>query len=367
MVYCILFAAAFMYFILDRKIQFSVIPGIAVTFITWCALVRYAYDTSLIRQMDFYSTNFSDQKKLLVVSYLAPTVLIICFALISSVALSVMGRNFGKLIFDKAKDNDKAKKTAKFLFIISSIACLASGILFLVINSLRFSDSDLSNSMIHSLARFYGIALRPENKMKFYIIVFSILIIFSIAFTVLGFVSKKLFKEILPADPELKATGKSKLFIPGIIFVCAGNICIGLTALINLRSWTVIIFYDGSKSGYLCTAGLILNLAGLIFLIIALYKKASDKQSKINIAVLLVSSVLMILTVADQFIATTDLIKFLAAFFSTIHFYSFDYPLLSRDFPGLLLGSSISLIVLLSAGSIVLFKILISASAKKEI
>lgn len=368
MVYCILFAAAFMFFILDRKIRFSAIPGIAVTFLAWTVLVRFAYDTSYTSSMNFSSHSYSLQRIFISISYLAPAVLIFCFALLSSVVLSALGRNIGKLVFDNAKDIDKSNKTAKLLFIISSAVSGIASILFVISNSLRFTTSGKTRVGIDRFVRFYGNPQKPAAKMNIYNTAFITLAILSVAFIILVFVLKDNFRKILPGDPNAQKTNaKSKLLIPGIVLVCTGNICIWCSALINSTRWKHLVLYNSGSTGFFTTIALILNLTGIIFIIITLNKMASAKQSKTPVPLLLISSVLIIGAVVDQFLVTADLIRFLVRFLPSLRFSTNGFTWVYRIYPTLLMYSSIILLILLIVGCIIFFKKMISASAKKEV
>ena len=363
MVYCILFAAAFMFFILDRKIRFAVIPGTVVTFLSWCGLVRFAYDTSREMQMDFYS-QFANQKTMLYISYVSPAVLIMCFALVSTLALSAIGKNFGRYIFESTGNTDKTGKTAKLLCVISSVVVTAASILYLILYSLIFSRNtapSVSNAA-KRFSYFYGIPSLPRAKMGLYITVFVILLVLSIAYIILISIKRTMIREISPSSGASKAKAICAPLKAGIIIACAGNIFVWIAAIIS--PWKHIRFFDGTKYGYLSAIGLILNIVGVILLIIGL----SKKSSKPSVLSLVISSSLLILTVIDQFLVSVHFIRYLAALFRSLYsFRLLDHLWLSRNAPNLLAGTDTVLFVLLTVGTVITLRIIIASSSKKKI
>ena len=133
MIYCVLFLAAFLYFILDPKIKFSFIPGIIITEIgvtsfLWCFVFAKMKPGTLARLINPFGI-FKIQKINLIAlsAIMAP---VIC------VVLYFLGKLIGKCIFKGAKDRTKP---AKVLYIIASITVLFTGI-FQSLNSLTLTE-----------------------------------------------------------------------------------------------------------------------------------------------------------------------------------------------------------------------------------
>ena len=363
MVYCILFAAAFMFFILDRKIRFAVIPGTVVTFLSWLGLIRYAYGLSRERPMDFYF-NFPNQKIMTYVSFVSPAVLIMCFALISTLALSAMGKNIGRYIFDPSKNTEKAGKTAKLWCVISSAVVTAASILYLVLYSLKSNLSHHASNAVLRFSMFYGIPPVPKAKMGLFITLFVTLLVLSIAYIILLCINRTMIREISANGGATKTAAAGSQLKAGIILACAGNVVIWVAAFISLNYVRHIIFFWGKELGYLSIIGLILCLVGEILLIIGLNKKSS----KIPVSSLAISSALLVITVTDQYLVSIPLVSYLVSFFRSLYSYRIiDYYWLYRIAPGLITGIDTILLALLTAGTVITLKFLISSSSKKKI
>ena len=102
---------------------------------------------------------------------------------------------------------------------------------------------------------------------------------------------------------------------------------------------------------------------GEILLIIRLNKKSS----KIPVSSLAISSALLVITVTDQYLVSIPLVSYLVSFFRSLSYRIIDYYWLYRIAPGLITGIDTVLLALLTAGTVITLKFLISSSSKKKI
>jgi hypothetical protein len=172
-----------------------------------------------------------------------------------------------------------------------------------------------------------------------------------------------MIREISANGGATKTAAAGSQLKAGIILACAGNVVIWVAAFISLNYVRHIIFFWGKELGYLSIIGLILCLVGEILLIIRLNKKSS----KIPVSSLAISSALLVITVTDQYLVSIPLVSYLVSFFRSLSYRIFDYYWLYRIAPGLITGIDTVLLALLTAGTVITLKFLISSSSKKKI
>ena len=150
LIYCFLFLAAILYFILDPKIRFSFIPGIIIweiagTSFFWCFVFGVMKPGALINWIN--SLKIIKVQKLNLIALSAVVATVVC------VALYFLGKLIGKCIFRGTKEK---AVLAKILYIVASVLTLLTGI-FQTLNSSTLGQATYLRTLKYaSLFRVVG-------------------------------------------------------------------------------------------------------------------------------------------------------------------------------------------------------------------
>ena len=177
LIYIILLVSALLFFILDRKIRFAVIPGIIVTVCSWCGLIYnlvYSSQSFATTQGSIYI------KTLKSFMLLTPSVSIAFYSVITIMLFTAIGLFIGRLVFDPVNDLNKAQKKAKTLSVTASLITGIASILYFVLDALKNTGG--RGSTVAKIAAFCGVSfVEPiANRKTVFIVVFILLIILSI-------------------------------------------------------------------------------------------------------------------------------------------------------------------------------------------
>ena len=298
MLFVLLFLAAFIYFILERKIKCSFIPGIAVTIISCYLLVRdFLYN-------NVFRGRYSSILRSLGMGNVLPTrVLFISVSLLIIVPVCVvilffLGKLVGKAMFTAEKDGKGYNTAAKILYIVASALVGISGIILIPYNSVFSLRAKISvYKKILSFARFFGISSFTRGMP---LIVGIILLFISIICIVLICTKIPFFKNLKAKAPAVSTvaanpSGKNVFSLLGIILSALGNLGTWITALVGILTWRKVYFYNGyGYTKVLCTLFLILMITGIVFLILGLAKLPAQKNGAKRIVVLILSIILLV-------------------------------------------------------------------------
>lgn len=271
----LLLAAAFLFFILERKIRFSVIPG------TVLIVAIFSYRIFGILTPVSYGTIPSNMLavsrfRLLPFFALASAILIAVSALVSF-CFFYLGRLISRPMFKLSNEPDRNNRLARTLYLICSIQTGVTG-LYLLISTFTLSISKLIGSI---------------NSRNAVILVFSlILLITGIVCTIVILTNKSVYKK----TGEENNRSHKKAFIAGVIISGAGNLGIWIVAALGIISSKEIDFFTGSMITrlvsliciYLLSAGIILLLTG-----------STGKKEKGFAARLVFSILLIVISFAD--------------------------------------------------------------------
>ena len=301
MLFVLLFLAAFIYFILERKIKCSFIPGIVVSLVSCCLIVwDFIYNTifrtrhvQIIRSLGFGNVRSTRILFLFAgIAIVAPVCIMFLFFL---------GKLVGKAIFVTEKDGKGYNVAAKILYITASAIVGFSGVILIPFNFVfnrRVKISVYRKAL--NFAKFYGIS-RFTRGMP--ILVGIVLIFISITCIVLICTKIPFYKNLkgkssAEAPGAVNASGKSgkNVFsLLGIILSALGNLGTWITALVGILTWKKIYFYNGyGYTKVLCTLFLILMTAGIVFLILGMKKLPAQNNGAKRIVILIISIILLV-------------------------------------------------------------------------
>ena len=361
MIYALLFASALLFFILDRKISNSIIPGTLVTLTTWWVLLHtIAFKISLSDPYNsmLYSSRYRVEMNT-AIRALSLINLSIIITLISAAAFFALAKSLGKLLFKDSEDSAKATKNARLLFIIASAAVSLSGLYFLFINL----SADRRNNFA-SITNIFG-----DTYFEFFYQKFPMDKIASIFYIVLGIIFivliiAKLFsiKELKPAVSETQPVAqKNTLLIAGIIISAVGNLVSLIRALIKINAYKrgLFVLLGSSTTSFLTFVSFILIIAGLIILSIAVCKVFASGQKPPIIAIV-ISDILLALSVVDSAYIILSFSQFLA---SSLNDFQLD-PMLLLNMPSYVQTASIVLMLISITGLIVMTLVMLKKSAK---
>lgn len=270
----LMLVAAFLFFILERKVRFSVIPG------TVLVAAFIAYRIFGILTPASYGTIPSNMLavsrfRLLPFFALATAILIAVSALVSF-CFFYLGRLISRPMFKLSNEPDRNSRLARTLYLICSIQTGVTGIYMSISTFAFFSKHAGSIGMRNAVFLVSGL----------------ILLITGIVCTVVILTNKSVYKKIA----EENNRSHKKAFTAGIIISVAGNLGIWIVAALGLISSKEIDFFTGSMISrlismiciYLLSAGIILLMAGI-----------TGKKEKGFAARLAVSILLIVISLAD--------------------------------------------------------------------
>ena len=301
MLFVLLFLAAFIYFILERKIKCSFIPGIAVTIISCYLIVRDFLYNNVFRGRYNNLLRSLGMGNVLPTRVLFMSVGLLIFVPVCVVILFFLGKLIGKAMFTAEKDGKGYNTAAKILYFAASAIVGISGIILIPYNSVFSLRAKISvYRKILSFAKFFGISSFTRGMP---LIVGIILLLISITCIVLICTKIPFYKNLKAKEPAeapgtVNASGKSgkNVFsLLGIILSALGNLGTWITALVGILTWRKVYFYNGyGYTKVLCTLFLILMITGIVFLILGLAKLPAQKNGAKRIVVTIFSIILLV-------------------------------------------------------------------------
>ena len=312
LIYIILLASAFLFFIIDRKIRFAVIPGIVVTVCSFCGLIyNYLYSSQTFATVNgpIYMKSLSS------FLLLTPLVSIAFYSAITIMLFSAIGLFIGRLVLDPVNDIIKSQKKAKTLSVTASLITGIASILYFVLDALKNTGG--RGSAFAKIARFCGVSfVEPiHNRKTVFIVVFILLIVLSILWLV--FINTKLisYRTITPAVSENgtetnKTAQKNALSIIGLCFTGVGNIGFWIVDAIRKKA----DLYDQMRLIITVNFYQLLIVAGLILLAVGLRRLVSCKGRPPYI-VPVISAVFIAVSYVSSIVNYKDLLNFLSAAF----------------------------------------------------
>ena len=366
MVYALLFVSAFLFFILDRRIRFAVIPGMVVSAGAWsCIIQNYFYTTTSLSVA--FIGSYVDASKIRRFSLLARIDGIIFYSAVTIMILAIFGKFIGRLIFDSAGDAQKAMKKAKTLFVIASAIAGGASVLYFVIDALKNKGG--RNSPLVKLSIFYGVSRVPPiaNREKIFIVVYILLIILSIVCIVLINTKYASYRTIAPAVPEngaeaKKPAQKNALTIIGLCFAFVGNIGFWIVDAVKKKA----AFEKVYTLLFMKNVYHVIILTGLILLAIGLNKLISGK-GKLPAVIPAISAVAAIVSFIASIMCSIDTLNFLTA---AMHGSDIVTAFLGLNFARTgqttIVNILTFLLVVLSAGAVFLIIRLVRATSRKE-
>ena len=271
----LILAAAFLYFMLERKVRFSVIPGtVLVAAFMACRIFGILTPVS-------YGTIPPDMLavsrfRLLPFFALATAIFIAVSALVSF-CFFYLGRLISRHMFKLSNEPDRNNRLARKLYLICSIQACVTGI-YLPYSTFAFYFSERT------------VNINTRNVV--FLVAGLILLITGIVCIVVILTNKNVYKKIA----EENNRSHKKAFTAGIIISGAGNLGLWIVAIAGIIISKDIDFFTGSMITrlvsmiciYLLSAGIILLMAGL-----------SGKKEKGFAARLVVSILLIIISFVD--------------------------------------------------------------------
>ena len=296
LIYIILLASALLFFILDRKIRFAVIPGIIVTVCSWCGLIYnlvYSSQSFATTQGSIYI------KTLKSFMLLTPSVSIAFYSVITIMLFTAIGLFIGRLVFDPVNDLNKAQKKAKTLSVTASLITGIASILYFVLDALKNTGG--RGSTVAKIAAFCGVSfVEPiANRKTVFIVVFILIS----------------YRAITPAVSEngeeaKKTVQKNALSIIGLCFTGVGNIGFWIVDAIRKKA----SLYDQLRLIVTVNIYQLFIVAGLILLAVGLRRLVSCKGRPPYI-VPVISAVFIAASYVSSIVNYKDLLNFLSAAF----------------------------------------------------
>ena len=304
MLFVLLFLAAFIYFIVERKIKCSFIPGIVVTLIPCFLIVWDFVNNSLLRGRYYRVIRNLGLGRVRVSAILLISTGIAILAPVCIVVFFFLGKLVGKALFTAEKDGKGYNRIAKILYITASALVGISGIIWIPYNSFRPSryGVELYKKLL-AFMKFYGVSRFPRGIP---VLFGSILIFISITCIVLICTKIPFYKNLKSKTPAgetgtAQFSGKNLFSLIGIILSAIGHLGTWITALVGIVSWKRIYFYNGYEyTKVLCTLFLILMLVGIVFLIIGMAKLPAQKNGAKRVVFLILSIILLAASVIDS-------------------------------------------------------------------
>ena len=304
MIYAFLFLAAFLYFVADRKIKLSILPGIFVTLLTTFAMVWRSISLSYVRN----GAASAPQELLrlaqgnihVVITILSlPVVAVIAPILI--VAFLFIGKAIGKGLFNPAKDGKGYNTFSRILYIAASVLTVIPGLYFIIVPIALSRPNPVVYQYFSQISKTFGsFGFSVRNAIGFG----AILVLIGVLCTVLICTKIPFFRTLKAEDPKkierLKKSGKNPFAVIGFILSGLGNLGVLITALVGLIIWQRVFFFDGYEyTQVLCAIFLFLMILGLIFLGIGLDRIKYQSKAGTRMVFLIVSLVLLVLSIAD--------------------------------------------------------------------
>lgn len=274
--------AALLYFIADRKIRLSLIPGITIIL-----AVCYSFCWKML-----YGGNKNERLiaaiKPLGIRHFVPFI-------ISSVALTIvastlfvftflfLGRLISKPIFKASGENGRNEKVSRILFLTASIITTAAGV-FQLVAVLLFANVNAVNS--ESVIMLSRIMRRLGSSLLSICIYGLIFLAVGVTCIILALKSKSIYKDLSSALPQKK----NPALTIGLILSAVGNAGVWVIAGVGLICWRKIFFFNGyGYTKVLCLICTLLMVAGLIIMLIGLANtKAKKSAIKIVFAVIMI-------------------------------------------------------------------------------
>lgn len=298
----LLFTAAFLYFILDRKIRCSFIPGVLIASLACISLI-WECETRYFLRFRFPSA----LKSLGFGNVLATRILIaaVIFIIVGPaiiLLLLFLGRLIGKAIFRSSNNGKKSETLAKALYLTASAISGLCGIYqFIIAVPYLFPNPRTSNSFLR-IRRVIGVLGATGISCVIYGI---LLITVFIVCLILVLAKARMYKNIKSSEPLVPAgavlpKAKNPMLTIGIILAAVGNVGTWIIALVGVLVWRRVYFFNGyTHTKLLCATCILLMIAGLIFIIIGLTKIPSGNQAKLPVVRLVFGILLIIASFGD--------------------------------------------------------------------
>ena len=304
MIYAFLFLAAFLYFVADRKIRLSILPGIFVTLMACYAMLyrlavfnytRSGYKTIPSYLLDLTNGNIRTALGISVIPLLAVVGTIIV------VAFLFLGKAIGRVIFNPAKDGKGYIVVSRIIYIAASVLLVISGLYYTIIPCMMMKATPETGYTISSITRIFGaFAFNNETAIPFG----SILIFIGVLCTILICTKIPFFRTLKAEDPKkierLKKSGKNPLSIIGFILTGLGTLGVLIITIICLPQWGRVFFFDGYTYTQIISGFLLLFLIlGVVFLGFGFGRIKYQQKAGTRIAFLVASLVMLVLSMSE--------------------------------------------------------------------
>lgn len=301
MIYVLLFVGAFLYFVVDRKVRLSILPGIFVTLLACYALV-YRY-TVLELSKSAFSNISPDLMRLahgdmstVVTIYMIPLMFIVSVLFVA--AFLFIGKAVGRIIFNPAKDGKSYNVISRILYIAASVLTAVSGLYFVLIPLLMMRSIP---GLAYAFSEFIRAAGQIPFRLEASVPYGAILVFIGILCTVLICTKIPFFRTLKAEDPKkierLKKSGKNPFSIIGFIFTGLGILGILIITIVCLIQWQRVFFFDGYTYTQIISGFLLLFLIiGVIFLGYGFGRIKYQKKAGTRIVFLIASLALLVLS-----------------------------------------------------------------------
>ena len=300
MIYAILFFAAFLYFVADRKVRLAILPGILVTLMAciatvWGTLVAFHVQTGGRMLPAFMRSSTPADTAAAIMTLAVVTTAIV--TPVAVVALLFFGKAIGKALFNPAKDGDKYKTLSRILYIAASVLTVLGGLYYIILTLISRSPDLKMHQLYAGITKAFG---RISFRLGEAITVGSILIIVGLLCTVLICTKIPFFRTLKAEDPKkverLKKSGKNPPAIVGFILSGIGILGTLITALDGIISHNLYFYYYGYTITLILGIVILLFLIlGIAFLAVGMGRIKYQKTAGSRIAFLVTSLVLLVL------------------------------------------------------------------------
>ncbi len=304
----LLFASAFIYFILDRKVRLTFVPGSAVMFVLgiptiWNALTSFLSTRRNIKIIHSLGIKNLRQARNVLTVVLTLIVIPLCIA-----ALYFLGRFISRCIFTPAGENGRNRKLAKVLYVVASGVLVLSGFVQIIFSVVAGKPARL-RTIRYLRTAMKSLALLGDTirTMRLYGV---ILLILGTCLIILILTVRPLLKAVTAEGAAGVGAGagapgavgapeqssRNKQLITGIILSAGGNYGVWTIATVSFLMWKKVYFFTGyTYTKILCIICIALMTAGTVFMILGL----SKKQNKVKTVLLVLTIVLFVLSFID--------------------------------------------------------------------
>ena len=270
----LLFIAAMLFFISDRKVRLAILPGLAIilTLSYWLCWKMVYEENGRLR-----STIIQPKGIPFLWSYIiASAALTIVIGTTIAYIFLLLGRLISKPMFKASGETGRNMKTARILFLIASIITAAAGFFQICF---AFTSGRIRATTVKTLERI-TIALGRLGKIKQTTCIYGLIFLcIGIVCLILALTCKKIYRNLASVTVPKKNT----FLTVGIIISAVGNLGIGIIAAVGLIIWRKIFLFNGyGYTKVLCLTCMLLMAAGLILILIG-FAKTNVKKSVVKI------------------------------------------------------------------------------------